>query len=240
MSSKTRPLPIQCVINRFNRPPFSRLSFLTYRFLRFSRRLEPFDSPQLDELAGRMGVVRRLNGRERYFLSSRGYSAFSFPGGIAFGKGYWDHLGEGERLAIAAHEFSHIRSNDAMTRFLRIGLPSLALALAIMLGISSVLIYGPSNSVDTLELAGVTLGTVLVFLCSYTLMNLVNAPWRRRMELRCDTEAAKYTNGEDLIRALSLWQGAISEKAQRTFRYRIQSRSYPTLEDRVRAIRAVM
>ena len=62
------------------------MSQLTYRYIKFRRMLEPFDSPQLDDLAQRMDVFNRLNKKQRYFLSRRTHSAFSFPGGIAFGK----------------------------------------------------------------------------------------------------------------------------------------------------------
>jgi Zn-dependent protease with chaperone function len=214
------------------------LSSLANRFVRFRRKLEPFDSPQLDELAERMGVLRRLNKKQRYFFSRRDYSAFSFPGGIAFGKWYWDSLDDGERMAIAAHEFSHIRSNDGVRRFLRIALPSLVVTLAIMIAVSSELPYSASAAV--LEGAGVGIGTVLVFALSFTLLSLINAPWRRRTELDCDADAAKYANGEDLIRALSFWESAISEKARKTMRYRILSRYYPTLAQRTERIRATI
>lgn len=214
------------------------MSFLAYRLVRSRRKLEPFDSPQLDELAGRMGVLRRLNKKQRYFFSPRAYSAFSFPGGIAFGKWYWDSLGDGQRMAIAAHEFSHIKSNDGIRRFLRIALPSLVVTLAIMITISFVLPY--SASLAVLEGVGIGVGTVLVFMSSYTLLSLINAPWRRRTELRCDADAAKYAEGEDLIGALSLWEGMISEKARKTMRYRILSRYYPTLAQRTETIRATI
>lgn len=215
-----------------------RLSSLAYRFLRLRRRLEPFDSPQLDELAKRMGVLNRLNKKQRYFFSRRPYSAFSFPGGIAFGKWYWDSLDDGERMAIAAHEFSHIKSKDGIRRFLRIGMPSFVITLAIMIAIASILPYSASAAV--LEDAGVALGTAFVFVCVFTLTSLINAPWRRRTELNCDADAAKYANGEDLIRALSLWESVIGEKARKTIRYRILSRYYPTLAQRTETIRATI
>lgn len=209
---------------------------LVTRFIRFTRKLEPFDSLQLDDLAQRMGVMSRLDREQRYFLSRRAYSAFSFPGGIAFGRWYWNSLDDPERLAIAAHEFSHIKSNDGIKRFARIGLPSLVATLAIMITVSYSLAY--SASVATLDLVAVALGTALTFTLSFTVVGLVNAPWRRRIELKCDIEAAKNANGEDLIRALSLWEGAVSEKAKKTTRYRILSRYYPTLAERSKAIRA--
>ncbi len=210
------------------------MSFLAYRFLRFRRKLEPFDSPQLDELAERMGVLNRLNRKQRYFFARRAYSAFSFPGGVAFGRWYWNKLDDGERMAIAAHEFSHIKSNDGVRRFLRIPLPSLAVTLALMITISSVLPYSASAAV--LEEVGVGVATVLIFVLSSTFLSLINAHWRRRTELNCDADAARYVNGEDLIRALSLWESAISEKTRKAMRYRIQTRFYPTLAERTEAI----
>lgn len=209
---------------------------MTYRYIRFSRRLEPFESPQLDELARRMGVLSRLNRKQRYFLSRRTYSAFSFPGGVAFGSWYWNSLEDGERMAIAAHEFSHIRSNDMIRRFWRIAVPSLVVTLVIMLAVSSMLVYGPSIAIFALP--GLALGTVLTFVCSFMILGSINAGWRRSMEMRCDIDASKYANGEDLIHTLSLWEGAISEKVKKTIRYRILSRFYPTLAERTQAIRA--
>lgn len=214
------------------------MSFLAYEYIKLSRKLEPFKSPQLDELAERMSVLSRLNGKQRYFLSKRAYSAFSFPGGIAFGKWYWSNLDDGERLAIAAHEFSHIKSNDGIRRFWRIALPSLVVTLVVMLTVASVLVYSPSMT--TFALVGVALGTALTFACSFVLMSSINAGWRRSMELDCDIEAAKYTNGEDLIHALSLWDSVISDKTRKTLQYRILSSLYPTLSERAQAIRVTI
>jgi Zn-dependent protease with chaperone function len=183
-----------------------------------------------------MEVIQHLNTKQRYFFSRRAYSAFSFPGGVTFGKWYWNNLNDGERMAIAAHEFSHIRSNDVIKRFLRVAMPSFVATLAIMITISSMLPY--NTSMALLEGVGVGVATIIVFTLSYSLLSVINAPWRRRTELNCDADAAKYTNGEDLIRALSFWENAVSEKARRTTRYKIQSIYYPSLAERVDTIRA--
>ena len=212
------------------------MSFIISRYLRFARRLESFDSPQLDALAERMGVLGRLNRKQRFFLSKRGYSAFSFPGGVGFGRAYWEHLDEAERMAIAAHEFSHIRSNDLLRRFLRMVLPPAAVTLGVMIPLVSWTNALP-DSVFPVVLLFVAVATVALYTSTYALVALLNAPWRRRVEMKCDVVAAKYTDGEALIRALSLWEGAVSGKARRTVRHRFLSRNYPSLAERAEAIR---
>jgi Zn-dependent protease with chaperone function len=211
------------------------MSYVAYRYIRFARRLEPFDSAELDELAGRMGVLGKLNRRQRYFFARSRYSAFSFPGGVAYGKAYWNSLDAGERIAIGAHEFSHMRNDDVRKRQVRILLPG----LAIMIILASVWIYYIlPYMADSVLLAAVGLVSLVLALSgSLLLLGALNAPWRRRTELNCDIEAARYADGEDLISALELWEGGVSQKARRKMRYRVQSSFYPSLSQRVEAIR---
>lgn len=215
------------------------MSFVPYRFFRFSRKLQPFDSPQLDVLAERMGVLRQLDRKHRYFLSSRGYSAFSFPGGIAFGRAFWNAIDDGERLAIAAHEFSHIKSRDMEKRFLRIVLPPVVVTLAVMIPLITLWVNDLPDSETLLAFIVVAVGTAALYSSTYTTTSLLGASWRRRMELSCDEDAARFTNGEDLIRALSLWHDAADRVGKKNIRTRIQGRFYPSLAERAAAVRAV-
>ena len=59
------------------------------------------------------------------------------------------------------------------------------------------------------------------------------------MELRCDMEAAKYVDPASLIKALETADSLFGADVKKSRTYRLFSRSYPTLADRVRAVRAV-
>lgn len=211
------------------------MSFFAYHYIKFVRRLESFGSAQLDELAGRMGVLDRLDKRNRYFFAKSRYSAFSFPGGIAFGKAYWSNLADGQRMAIAAHEFSHIKNDDMRKRQARILLPGLVIVAAFALFWVYYLLPFMVNSIGLAMLGLISL--VVLLSASLLLVGIFSAPWRRRTELRCDMEAARYVDGEDLISALELWEGEVSRKGRRKMRYRIQSGFYPPLTERVEVIR---
>ena len=212
-----------------------------YLYLRLRLRLVPFPSALLDSVADRMGVSGRLRGRgERYFLSSRGVSGLCFAGRVVFGGAYWSRLGDAERSAVAAHEFVHIRSRDARRRLVRVVLPGVAVTGAFTWAWTYYPLPLPSGLVGYLLFVPVAVAPLVVLLCSYAASTLLNAPWLRRMELRCDVEAARdgVDDGEALVRALEVWEGMLGN-ARRSLRYRWLSRSYPTLAERTAAIRGV-
>ncbi|MGA2664367.1 MAG: M48 family metalloprotease [Nitrososphaerales archaeon] len=212
-----------------------------YLYFRFRLRLVPFSSALLDSVADRMGVSGLLKGKEeRYFLSGRGVSGLCFAGRIVFGGAYWSRLDDAERSAVAAHEFVHIRSRDAKRRLVRVVLPGVAVTGAFTWAWTYYPLPLPSGIVGYLLFVPVVVAPIVVLLCSYVISTLLNAPWLRRMELRCDVEAARdgVDDGEALVRALEVWEGMIGN-TRRSLRYRWLSRSYPTLAERAAAIRRV-
>src|SRR5208283_4610773 len=106
------------------------LSYLVYGKLIY--RGKRIDSSPFDELAQRMGALPFMHDkRGRYFLSKARISAVTLGSMVFFGAAYWSHLDDDERLAIAAHEFVHIRSVDSMNKARRVLLPAVIIAGAI-------------------------------------------------------------------------------------------------------------
>ena len=201
-------------------------------YVRVWFRAKPLASPELDALAERMGILAWLspNPGRRYFLSKWNAAGASILGRVVFGERYWSMLTEDERLAVCAHEFIHIRHRDSRWRLTHIGLPSIGAAVIA----ASIASYALGQFV----LPSVILAVFAWFLAAYafTTLNLSNS---RRMELRCDTEAAKAVSPSSLVTSLRIADSLISQKVKNGRSDRRPSRSYPTLEERVNAILAV-
>jgi Zn-dependent protease with chaperone function len=108
-------------------------------------------------------------------------------------------------------------------------LPSVVSALVVAFAVSCTLGHFALVSVF---LAVLTWALVLSVTSS---LNFGNS---RRMELRCDTEAAEFVDPTSLIASLQIADSLSSPKVESGCTYKGLSRSYPTPEERVRAIRA--
>lgn len=191
----------------------------------------PFESPGLDSLAGRMDALRLLSGnpRDRYFTIRARVAALSLGNKVLFGAGYYDHLTEGQRLAAGAHEFAHILGRDGRYAQSRLVVPSLAvsfsLALAALMGTGSVLLC---------EL--VCLGGLLATL---SLSSRLGAERSQRQELRCDSVAASFVGGRELIEAIRIGVSLSEPDSRRTRKRKRPSTSdgsHPSLEKRIETI----
>ncbi|MGD0477736.1 MAG: M48 family metalloprotease [Nitrososphaerales archaeon] len=198
-----------------------------------------FESVELDALAERMGVLGLLGSTKfgRYFKSKSRISAISFGSRIIFGLNCWNRLNEEQRLALGAHEFVHIKERDSQRKVRRLLVPSLiAAVLTFLLWLSFV------HSIP-LNLAVLSFGLVLALIAWLVTLALaigVNARWNRKIELRCDTTAASYVDGEVLIGALEVCDSMVSKKVKNSWTYRLTAKTYPTQEERVEAIRKVI
>ena len=205
---------------------------LTSIYIRVWYRARPFESLELDALAERIGILTMLSPsrNKRYFLSKWRTAGNTILNRIVFGERYWAMLTAEEQLAVCAHEFIHVRERDSHWKLAHTGLPSVAAALVVA--------FAVSYALGRLALVSVFLAVLAwILLLSVTFsLNLGNL---RRMELRCDTEAAKFVDPTSLVASLQIADSLISPKVKEGRTYKRLSRSYPTIEERIKAIQSV-
>ena len=205
-----------------------RLDF-TSLYLRAFLGAKPFGSPEIDSLAERMGVSRSLstNHQDRYFVTgARGVAAATLGKKIVFGRAYFERLADKERIAAAAHEFAHILDNDN-DRW-RISVWTLGVSLTLMIAA-----YGAFRS---------ELLSECVFCASFFVM-MGTLPSQRRgskvRELKCDSIAVSYVEGESMITAIRLAESILTPKSRLTALPWSKRRPSPTSEERADAIMAL-
>ena len=205
---------------------------LTSVYIRVWYRATPFESRELDALAKRIGIITMLSSspHRKYYLSKWRTAGNTILNRIVFGERYWAMLTAEEQLAVCAHEFIHVRERDSRWKLTHTGLPSVMAALAVAL-----LVY---CSLGRLTLVSVFLA-VLAWVIVLSVTSSLNLGNNRRMELRCDTEAAKFVDPASLVASLQIADSLISPKVKEGRAHRRLSRSYPTIEERIRAIHAV-
>src|SRR5271157_5903414 len=90
----------------------------------------PFASPELDELAQRMGASSSLsrNAKDRYFHSRRNLSGYNIYGRIILGNEYWSILSMKQRLGVGGHELTHVLRRHGRYQARHILVPSTVVA----------------------------------------------------------------------------------------------------------------
>jgi Zn-dependent protease with chaperone function len=88
-------------------------------------KVEAFENREFDMLAEKMLVTKQLRKKKPYVFSSRVWlNAKATRNHVEFSKELYKNLTDKERLAIAAHEFGHIRERHHLIKFKRIFIPS--------------------------------------------------------------------------------------------------------------------
>jgi Zn-dependent protease with chaperone function len=96
---------------------------------------KPFQSESLDQLAEVMKVIKILkkNNLDRYynapFLRQGGMAS---SGRLFFDAKYLEKLLPDEKLAVAAHEFTHLNRRHGLKKFVRLQLPAMILGAIIV------------------------------------------------------------------------------------------------------------
>jgi len=211
------------------------------------RRSKAFESSDLDSLAERMSVLHMLkkNPADRWFKvqSLGGALATSSKDRVFFDSRGYDMLTGPQRLAVAAHELTHISQRDPRHQKRHVTIPSylvwgasFLLYFELMLG---ALPRGlPAGAWSIVAMLAFVASSFTWLACSIFLL-LINGRWRRAAELRCDLAAASYTSGEDMIAVLRIQESLLSLEQKQSVRYRINSRlfHYPSFREREEAIR---
>ena len=211
------------------------LSALLSRLLKAS----PFPSESLDNLADAMQVTKILRAKklERYYnVGFLAVGGMAFLDRIFFDSRFLQVLLPDELLAVAAHEFTHLKKKDGTKKFFRLTAPA-----AIVGALMGFLVFSNFASIDSIPLVG-SLGEVVsslfvtIFFGFFVLVAClyVNANWLRQQETECDLSSVKFLNGEPMIQALIKLNNLRPRRITRL--ERLLPKIYPTIEQRINNI----
>ncbi len=200
---------------------------------------KPFPSDPLDNLAQAMKVTKILKTSklERYYnVGFLAPGAMAFMDKVFFDSTYLKILLPDELLAVAAHEFTHLKKNHGTKKFFRITSP------AAIIGILIGLLVFFNFSLDTAFPIIDSLGNVVYSLFASLFFGFfaliaglyVNAKWLRQQETECDLSSLKFLNGEPMIQALIKLNNL---RPKRLRIERLMPKVYPTIEQRIKDIR---
>ncbi len=197
-------------------------------YLRVFLGAKSFESPELDQLAGRMDALRLLDGdnQERYFRTKASVAAMSLGNKMLFGARYYDRLDESQRLAVGAHEFAHMLTGDHYHVGRRVSIPSLAATLLLTLG--ALLATGSMLLAEFVLVAG--------FLSIFYILSRRDAQLSQEEERRCDRMALSFVDGLDLIAAIEMGGRLGGRRSERSPPQAAGVRSSPNLEERIEMI----
>ena len=213
------------------------LSALLSRLLKAS----PFPSESLDNLADAMQVTKILRAKklERYYnVGFLAVGGMAFLDRIFFDSRFLQLLLPDELLAVAAHEFTHLKKKDGTKKFFRLTAPA-----AIVGALMGFLAYSNFASIDSIPFVG-SLGEVVsslfatIFFGFFALVAglYVNAKWLRQQETECDLSSVKFLNGEPMIQALIKLNNLRPRRMPQLERW--LPKVYPTIEQRINDIHA--
>jgi Zn-dependent protease with chaperone function len=200
---------------------------------------KPFQSESLDALAETMHVTKilRKSKLDRYYKTQTVRGGLSSFDRIFFDAKYFDILLPEEVLAVGAHEFTHLNQRHGLKRFWRMLAP--ALIIGAVVGISVFFNHALIDVVPFFINLGLVLSSfaagLFVTFCCMIVGLYVNAKWLRQQETECDLSSVKLVNGEAMISALIKLNNLRPRKMTRFDR--LLPQLYPTLEQRINAIR---
>jgi peptidase M48-like protein len=197
-------------------------------YLRLFLGAKSFESSELDSLAEKMNVSGFLssNSDERYFLTKANMAALSLGNKLLFGANYYLALTDKQRLAVAAHEFSHVLGKDGEHRRKRVVAP--AALVAVLLAALTLLATGSVLLVECALAVG--------FLVPLPLLSAAYAKQYHTQEMRSDRLAASFVDGEALVGAIQAAESMVNLRTKRTFTQKIRVRRHPSTKSRVDAI----
>jgi len=215
------------------------MSFIYARMVK----AKPFQSDSLDRLAKTMNATKILKkGKlKRYYkVPNLIRGCMSYFDAILFDAKYYNNLSSEERLAVGAHEFNHIIQNHDIEKFKRQILPGLVIGTLLAL---LTFYFDLFSYFITLSQSGRILFSVSILLVSCVIFMMAsfyfNANWLRQTETQSDLSAVNFANGEALISALTKLHKLYPKKSNR-LESRLLPKTYPTLEERITAIRNAM
>jgi Zn-dependent protease with chaperone function len=196
-------------------------------YLRLFLGARPFKSLELDSLAESMGVSDHLSSDagERYFLTKTNVSALSFGNKLLFGGRYYSNLTDGQRLAVAAHEFGHVLG-DGGERRRRLVAPAVAVSVLLALAVS----------VGTGSILALMFASLLGLIGAIAVGSAIDSDRYLRHEMSCDKLAASFADGEALVQAIHAAESLQNASAKRLTSLWRRVRTNPSTKLRVDAL----
>jgi Zn-dependent protease with chaperone function len=195
-----------------------------------------FPSESLDNLADAMQVneILRAKKSERYYnVGFLAVGGMAFLDRIFFDNRFLQVLFPDELLAVAAHEFTHLKKKHGTKKFFRVTVP--AVIVGILMGL---LVFFNFSIFTTIPVVG-SLGKIVFGLFSalffgfFTLVSglYINAKWLRQQETECDLSSVEFLNGDSMIQALIKLNNLRLRRMPRLERW--LPKVYPTIEQRI-------
>ena len=179
-------------------------------------------------------TLLRVGKLERYFnVGFLAVGGMAFLDRIFFDSRFLQVLLPDELLAVASHEFTHLKKRHGTKKFFRLTVP--AATVGILIGVSVSFNF---STVTLLPIIG-SLGNVISSLLSAIFFGFlalvaglyINAKWLRQKETECDLSSVKFLNGEPMIAALIKLNNLRPRRMPRLERW--LPKVYPTIEQRI-------
>jgi Zn-dependent protease with chaperone function len=183
--------------------------------------------------------IVRAKKSERYFnVGFLAVGGMAFLDRIFFDSRFLQVLLPDELLAVAAHEFTHLKKKHGTKKFFRLTAPA-----AIVGALMGFLVFSNFASIHSIPFVG-SLGEVVsslfatIFFGFFALVAglYVNAKWLRQQETQCDLSSIKFLNGEPMIQALIKLNNLRPRRMTRL--EQLLPKIYPTIEQRINDIHA--
>jgi Zn-dependent protease with chaperone function len=208
-------------------------------FLSRILKASPFQSESLDNLADAMQVTKILRAKklERYYnVGFLAVGGMPFLDRIFFDNRFLQVLLPDELLAVAAHEFTHLKNKHGTKKFFRLTVPA-----AIVGALLGLFVFFHFSIVTPIPVVGsldnIVFGLLAaLFFGFFTLVAglYINAKWLRQQETECDLSSVKFLNGEPMIQALIKLNNLRPRSMPRLERW--LPKVYPTIEQRINDI----
>ena len=198
----------------------------------------PFPSEPLDNLAEAMKVnkILRANKLERYYnVGFLAVGGMAFLDRVFFDSKYQQILLPDELLAVAAHEFTHLKKRHGTKKFFRLTAP--ASIIGVLIGLVVFFNFALITSIPIIGSLGNLVSGLLAAIFSgfFTLVAglYLNAKWLRSLETECDLSSVEFLNGEPMIQALIKLNNL---RPRMMLLERLLPKVYPTIEQRINDI----
>jgi Zn-dependent protease with chaperone function len=181
--------------------------------------------------------ILKVSKLERYFnVGFLAVGGMAFLDRIFFDSRFLQVLLPDELLAVAAHEFNHLKKRHGTKKFFRLTLP--AAIVGVLMGllvffnfsiVAQIPIVGSLGNVFSGLFTAIFFGFLALVAGLYT-----NAKWLRKLETECDLSSVKFLNGEPMITALIKINNLRPRRMPRL--ERLLPKIYPTIEQRINDI----
>jgi len=180
--------------------------------------------------------ILRANKLERYYnVGFLAVGGMAFLDRVFFDSKYLQILHPDELLAVAAHEFTHLKKRHGTKKFFRLTAP--ASIIGILIGLEVFFNFALITSIPIIGSLGNLVSGLLAAIFSgfFTLVAglYLNAKWLRSLETECDLSSVEFLNGDPMIQALIKLNNL---RPRMMLLERLLPKVYPTIDQRINDI----